>query len=147
MLRYFGVSIVMVGLLSGGCSALLGPGDPPDVPDQGPGRAMECTEPYVFAGRSSLAALGLADLGGPNANRIGTVWITEGAAPVLCVEWEDGSGMVTILDEPFRPPLAQPGAGSAPHPSPVAFGAIGLILAISIVVSYLAFRRRRPSAA
>jgi hypothetical protein len=108
---------------------------------------MECTEPYAFAGRSSLAALGLGDLGGPDANRIGMVWITEGDAPIVCVEWLDGSGMVTILDEPFRPPVARPGAGIPPDPGPLALGAIGLVVGIAIVISYLAFRRRPPQAA
>ena len=105
---------------------------------------MECTEPYAFVGRSSLAALGLADLGGPNVNRIGMVWITEGDEPVVCVEWPDDSGMVTILDEPFRPPPDQPGAGSRSDLGPLGLGGIGLIVGLVIVISYLAFRRRVP---
>lgn len=134
------VSIVVV-LLVAGCSGQLGAGDPPD---QGAGRVMECTAPYAFAGRSSLAALGLADLGGPDVNRVGMVWITRDPAPVVCIEWPDGSGMATILSEPFLPPGAEP--GDAPPQGLVALGAIALILAVATIVSYVAYRRERPSA-
>lgn len=105
----------------------------------------------IWSGRTSLAALDLGDMTGPGeANRPGQVWVTAPFAPRdmgpgpmhpeawLCVEWDDGSGMATTVPPDWQPPtgLTLTGGGS---PLPVV-AALGLV-ALCVVVSFLAFRR------
>lgn len=142
----------------------------PAVPAPGiaePGVAMpapwpECTgvELAFFGENTTLAAIGLGEMGGPDANRPGTIWVT--AEPVdpdvvggppgpqappqrwVCVQWADGSGMGGTIDDDWQPPGALDGivdgdATSANPAVPIAALAIGLL--VVAVISWLAFRR------
>jgi hypothetical protein len=127
----------------------------------------ECqADRYAFVGESSLAALGVNTFDGPDANRVGSVWITAeevavdiGPAPVpggepfvqepsrmVCVEFADGSGMSGPIDDGWQPPggpqaaLAGGDAGFPPAPLIVV-----IVVAIVAGASFLAFRREPPA--
>lgn len=131
----------------------------------------ECqADEYAFAGETTLAALGMAEtVGGPDANRVGMVWVTAGpvdaeafgpgggpgfqpppAQRAVCVEWPDGSGMMTLVEDDWQPPgpLTGVGAGEASAAEPP-LGLIGALVAVLVLigVSYLAFRREGSTAA
>ena len=119
----------------------------------------ECqADAFAFVGETSLAAIGLAELtGGPDANRVGSVWVTagpavqgafpgQGAPPpgrMLCIEWPDGSGMSTNVDDAWQPPGIDVAAGDAEASSGVPLGPMAAVIAavLLVAISYLAFRR------
>ena len=127
----------------------------------------ECqADRYAFVGETTLAALGVDTFGGPDANRVGSVWITAeevavdmGPAPVpggdpviqepsrmVCVEFADGSGMSGPIDDDWQPPsgpqAALNGTGASFPPAPLI---VVIVVAILAGASVLAFRRERPA--
>ena len=133
----------------GGCATLSGAGDgTSDVGEPEP----ECqAASYAFAGRGTLAGLGLvgqsaAEL--PEPNRPATIWVTsdpvpfDAAAPggsrMLCFQFDDGSGGT---EWPVNAAWQPPGASSAPE---VNLGIPLMLIAVvtMLVVGGLAFRRR-----
>lgn len=134
--------------------------------DAPPAPFPECdAEAFAFHGRTSLAAIGLGDIvGGPEAQRAGEVWVTAGpgdpanwppprvGAPpapigrVVCVEFDDGSGMSTTIDDAWRPPgdVLDPAGGAGGAPLAVAV----VVIAVAVLVggSLLAFRGRQGEA-
>jgi hypothetical protein len=149
-----GILVLMsaCGLFPGIDAAVDGPPPPFD----------ECrAERYAFIGESSLAALGLDDFGGPEANRVGTIWVTAdevvldmgpvppGEAPfvqepsrMMCAEWEDGSGMAAPIADDWQRPVA---TSVATGTSPVAPVIVVIMLITLIGASLVAFRRERPT--
>jgi hypothetical protein len=137
--------LAALALVLGGCGPATVPPEPQEV---GP---TECPPPYAFAGRASLASLGLGGFGG-DSNRVGMVWITQDAVPfvgpggpgpaahMVCAEFDDGSGMAASLTEPWQPPNdgAQVEASGEVPVRLVILGVAGLVV---LVVSLLAFRR------
>ena len=133
----------------GGCAAISGQGA--DMPD--PGNALaECrAESYAFAGRGTLAGLGLvghsaAEL--PDPNRPAMIWVTrdpvsfDAAAPggsrMLCFEFDDGSGgSEWPVDAAWQPPGADE-SSEINLALPLLLGATVTML----VVGGFAFRRR-----
>ena len=137
----------------------------------GPGGPMpwpECqTGDYAFAGESTLGAIGLGDFaGGPDANRVGMIWVTAGpasldvpmpepagggkgvpvgAARMVCVQWPDGSGMAGNIPDDWVLPA---GVAGSPAPdeeaaAPLPIGVLTLVggAIVLVGVSVLAFRR------
>jgi hypothetical protein len=116
----------------------------------------ECeADAYAFVGETSLAAIGLADMWPEEAGRVGEIWVTAvpvpqfgppGAAPmgqrVVCLEFDDGSGMAGPIDDAWQPPgagLALPDAGGdLPWAGLTAIAAVILVL----VISLFAFRTK-----
>ena len=126
------------------------------------GMGCEQSDTFLFSGETSLAAIGLGDdFGmGPDAQRIGMVWVTAepvnmmGPGPVppgvegelermVCVQWQDGSGMAGPLPADWEPPgtlsLDDAAAAAAREPPLVL---IGLVVAVALIagVSFFAFR-------
>lgn len=154
---------ILIAVLVGGCGVAVAGGvdEPrPDIP--GCDQAQE----FAFVGETTLGALGLADVGGPEASRIGMIWVTAdrvqmdmgrpapagGAGPIpveppsrmVCVQWPDGSGMSGPIDDNWQPPGGL-GAAAADSPFPIAPLVIGAMLVVLIGVSVLAFRPDRPT--
>lgn len=158
-------------LLAAGCSLIL-PQSGPAVggggvaPGVAPGEALpfpECqTGEYAFAGESTLAAIGLGDFaGGPDANKVGMIWVTAGPVamggppggpglppdmPVgrmVCVQWPDGSGMAGTIPDDWVPPAVALGSGpsGASGGPPVALLALVAGAVVVVGVSVVAFRR------
>ena len=114
----------------------------------------ECqTDAFAFTGEMSLAAIGLDQIAGlQEANRVGTIWVTAGpvALPgpnggvemspgrVLCVEWPDGSGMATTIDDAWQPPGVELAQVVEPAWPLIGIGAVILVL---VAGSFVAFRR------
>ncbi len=119
----------------------------------------ECeADAFAFVGETSLAAIGLAEMWPEEASRLGEIWVTAGppdpdvwqlppGAPpmnqrVVCVEFDDGSGMAGPVEDAWQPPgagLALPQAGGdLPWAGLVAIVAAIVVLAIS----FLAFRTK-----
>lgn len=122
----------------------------------------ECqTAELAFAGESTLAAVGLADFaGGPDANKVGMIWITagpvaidqpmpKGGAPAsgrwVCVQWPDGSGMAGNIPDDWTPPASLTGGAATSDEGVTAppIGVLALVIgaAVLIGVSVVAFRR------
>ena len=87
MRRRFLLMLAMPLLLTAGCA--IGGGGQPVIGGVGvaePGMMPfpECqTAELAFAGESTLAAVGLADFaGGPDANKVGMIWITAGPVAI-----------------------------------------------------------------
>lgn len=157
--------LALVALLAG-CSVVL-PQSRPVVAQPGvaPGEQMmfpECqTAELAFAGESTLAALGLGEFaGGPDANKVGMIWVTAGPvampgpggpgmpAPVpegrmVCVQWPDGSGMAGTISDEWVPPPAAAVDGSSEATGGPPIGVLVLVggAAVLIGASVLAFRR------
>ena len=129
-------------LLIAGCGLL------PPVPvdnDVPMGDPACSSEHYLFAGRGTLANLGLvgqsvAPL--PDPDRPGMIWVTEDYT--LCFEFEDGSGG---SDWPINEAWLPPGAiGSATADTTISIPqlvAVGAVAAGLVAASLLAFRRRQ----
>jgi hypothetical protein len=118
----------------------------------------ECrVERYAFIGESTMAALGLDDFGGQEANRVGSIWVTAdkvvvdmGPAPpggqpfiqepsrMVCVEWADGSGMAGPVADDWQLPVAP---SVATGTFPVAPVIVVVMLVTLVGASFLAFRR------
>ena len=155
------LALAVLGL-STACAIVLSAGVAgPDAP------FPECqADRYAFVGESSLAALEVDTFGGPDANRVGSVWITAdevamdiGPAPVpggdpviqepsrmVCVEFADGSGMSGPIDADWQPPggpqAALAGGEASFPPAPLI---VVVVVAIVAGASFLAFRRERPA--
>ncbi|HSJ00298.1 MAG TPA: hypothetical protein VLA59_07930 [Patescibacteria group bacterium] len=119
--------------------------------------------PFVLHEETTLGALGLAQFEGMGIEleQRGTVRITEATirwedfAPpdvpavvpegqLLCVTWPDGSGLATLLHEPFGQPGTDVGPIDGVGESPALIG-VGAVMLLVAVVSWLAFRYDGPS--
>lgn len=156
--------LALFPLLLGACAPvgpLPGVADPAG-PDAG---AMfpECQNAELaFAGETTLAALGLHEFGGgPEASKVGLIWVTAGPvsidmAPVpdgkgavpaqrlVCVQWPDGSGMMGPVDDAWQAPsILDGGDGGAPAGDGPPLGVVALAIGAVVLVgaSMLAFRR------
>ena len=149
---------ISVALIIGGCgTAVTGgmDGPRPDLP------GCDQAQAFAFVGETTLGALGLADVGGPEGSRVGMTWVTAdrvlmdmgGPAPIgggpipveqpsrmVCVQWPDGTGMTGPIDDNWQPP-AERDALAGESALPIAPLMIGIMLAVLIGVSVLAFRR------
>lgn len=163
------ITLATVVLLIAGCSAVL-PQSGPVVGGAGVGVAEpmvfpECqTAELAFAGETTLAAIGLGDfVGGPDANKVGMIWVTAGPAnmpqPVpagevgkggampagrmVCVQWADGSGMSGTIPDDWVPPATASVDGSAEATGGPPIGVLVLVGGAVVLVgaSVLAFRR------
>jgi hypothetical protein len=162
--------LAILTLIIGGCAlsgTVTGGAAEPGVAGGG-GAGMpfpECqTAELAFAGESTLAAVGLADFaGGPDANKVGMIWITAGpvaidqpmpagegkGAPMpagrwVCVQWPDGSGMAGNIPDDWVPPASLTGAAVADEGAAgLPIGVLALVIgaAVLIGVSVVAFRR------
>ena len=144
---------LVAAFLLGGCSSVPGlgvagvSGPSPPFP--------ECqADAFAFIGETSLGAIGLDGYG--EANRVGMVWVTLNPATheqfglppgevmepgrVVCVEWPDGSGMSTMIDDSWQPPGAVPVAAARSDEPPLGLLALALGLVVIVSVSFLAFR-------
>lgn len=149
------IGLIVSALLLTGCIAVRAAtiGGPP-------AGAFACGEPaeFSFIGETSLTALGLGgEFGGPDADRIGSVWVSTGAGDpggkvpgvatrTVCVQWDDGGSLITTVDPNWQPPGSLPtpaGAGGLPVPILVLGGGAVVIIGFSI----FAFRRDSPGAA
>jgi hypothetical protein len=157
--------LAVVAILLAGCSLVLPQSGPVAV---GPGVAEaeammfpECqTAELAFAGESTLAAIGLAEFGGPDANKAGMIWVTAGpvampgprppgvgdAMPegrMVCVQWPDGSGMSGTIPDGWLPPAGVPVEGPSETTGGLPIGVLVLVggAAVLIGASVLAFRR------
>ncbi len=163
--------LAMLTLLIGGCAlsgtVTGGAAEPAIGVDGGPMPWPECqTGDYAFAGESTLAAIGLGDFaGGPDANKVGMIWVTAGPASIdgpmpvpagggqdpampaqrmVCVQWPDGSGMAGNIPDDWVPPASLTGAAvSDEGAAGLPIGVLALVIgaAVLIGVSVLAFRR------
>lgn len=151
------LGFLAVAMVTAACG-VISSADAPPVP------FPECEdEAFAFAGRTTLAALDLAEHWPEGAQMPADIWITAGppdpadwsmppaGAPMppdqpgiagrhlLCVQFDDGSGMVGPIDEPWEPRGAfdlDAGGDGAP------LGGVIVIVAALVVagVSVLAFR-------
>lgn len=151
-------AVVGVGALLAACQSIGGGAAVADPAIAGMG--CEQSETFLFSGETSLAAIGLGDDfgAGPDAQRIGMIWVTAepvnmmGPGPLpagveaqlermVCVQWQDGSGMAFPVPPDWEPPgaLDLDAAVGATEP-PVVL--IGLVVAIALIagVSFFAFR-------
>ena len=117
----------------------------------------ECeAEAFAFAGRSTLAALGLEDHWPEEAQVPADIWITAGPPDpadwpmppgqavagrhLLCVELDDGSGMVGPLEEAWVSPGGAFDLDADGEGTPIA-GIVAAAAALLVAgVSFLAFR-------
>ena len=131
---------------------------PAPVPDLA---GCDRTDDFTFVGETTLAALGVAEFaGGQDAIRRGMVWVTAGPVSmnprrpldaggpvdgpmtrVVCVQWPDGSGITTSIDDDWQPPVdLQAAPNLAADEVPLSLGIV-LVLAVLVGASFLAFRR------
>jgi len=155
-------------LLTTGCG-LAGSGQPAigvGVADPAVMPFPECqTAELAFAGESTLAAVGLAEFaGGPDANKVGMIWITAGPVAIdqpmpigggkgdvaasgrwVCVQWPDGSGMAGNIPDDWVPPASLTGGATTSDEGVTAppIGVLALVVGavVLIGVSVVAFRR------
>jgi hypothetical protein len=169
MRRRFLLMLAMTVLLTAGC-AIGGGGQPViggvGVAEPGVMPFPECqTAELAFAGESTLAAVGLAEFaGGPDANKVGMIWITAGPVAIdqpmpigggkgevapagrwVCVQWPDGSGMAGNVPDDWVPPASLTGDPATTDEGVTAppIGVLALVIgaAVLIGVSVVAFRR------
>lgn len=140
---------VACGFGAGGNASTVGP---PDWP-------CDATDEFAFTGQTSLAAIGLNDFGGPDAARVGTIWVTAGPvsmeppdipaaqrgppARVVCVRWRDGSGLGGPIDDAWQPPGGLLSSTDGSVGLPLTLLALAGAAAVVVAVSVLAFRERR----
>lgn len=149
---------VALSLGLGACQTVSGPLVDPGMVGMG----CEQAQAFAFSGETSLAAIGLEEfVGGPDAQRIGMVWVTadavnmNGPGPMpagmepmfdrmVCVQWPDGSGMSTSVPPGWEPPGDATAALTEEAAGPP-LTLIGLIVAAALIlgVSYIAFREER----
>ena len=132
------------------------------APADRPQIAGECAPPLAFEGETTIAGLGLVDaipeIPADDAMREGRIQVTRDPVPweefappnvppavaagqLLCMTWDDGTGMTTILHRPFVGQVADPAgepATGGPPAAPLFFAAAILVIAGA---SWLAFRR------
>jgi hypothetical protein len=150
---------LFAGLATTASCGLL-PFDPTPDPAAEPGVATDCAPPFVLHEETTLGALGIGqfeDLG-VHLNRVGSVRITEAAvrwedfAPpdvppavpegqLLCVTWPDGSGLSTLLHEPFGRGGVDALPGGIEDGPPIALAGLAVAVLLVVGVSWLAFRR------
>ena len=129
-------------LLIAGCG--LGPRVPVD--DDVPMGDQACrSEHYLFAGRGTLADLGLVGQSVtplPEPARPAMIWVTEDHT--LCFEFNDGSGGSDWpIEEAWLPPVPLAAAATASGPlNVILIVLVGVVTAVLAVGSLLAFRRR-----
>lgn len=148
---------VVLSLVLGACQAVSGPAVDPAIAGMG----CEQAQAFAFSGETSLAAIGLDEFGGgPDAQRIGMVWVTADAVNIhgpgpmppgmepmidrmVCVMWPDGSGMAGPVPAGWEPPNASNAVLAEEAGPPLTL--IGLIVAAGLIigVSFLAFREER----
>ena len=177
--RPLAVTVVLVA--SSGCASVSATPVPVPVPVAEPAIGVavdpiapglqpfpECqTDEYAFVGEASLAAIGLGEIaGGPEANRVGMIWVTANPvslpqpAPIgggnvpgveadrfLCVQWADGSGMGSTVPDDWVLPTD---VGSAvPQSQPeIPLGTLAVLIGALVLkcFSIVAFRSDRGSA-
>lgn len=144
---------LLVAVVLGACASI-GTAEP--APPMG-----ECAvDEFAFVGETTLAALGLNQFAGPEANRVGMIWVTADpvamdlgpqpdrgffepppATRMVCVQWPDGSGIGGNVEDTWRPPagISSSSATAAEAPWPVI--ALGVGAVILLGASILAFRR------
>lgn len=133
-------------------------------PAGGPIPFPECqVDEYAFIGEASLGAIGLAEMvGGPDANRVGMIWVTAnpvampmpqpiGGGPVpepaasrfVCVQWPDGSGMGSSVPDDWSPPAAALGAQTTAAGPEIPLGTVAVIVGAVVLIGFsvIAFRR------
>jgi hypothetical protein len=153
--RWFVVPTVALA----GCGLL--PNDP--QPADGPPSRTECLEPLAFEGEATIAELGLVDAI-PNiagdATRRGMIRITRDvvtweqfappnvpaavpAGQLLCITFDDGTGMATLLHRPFGG-VADGPVGEA-FELPITPILVALTILLVVAMSWLAFRSRSRS--
>lgn len=156
MVRRAVVAAAVAAILAGCTTTTTFVGEPVIVGADAPAPFPECqAEAFAFVGEASLAAIGLESLagGGPDANRVGRVWVTAGpgrmdmgpGAPpsgqrVLCIEWPDGSGMSTTIDDGWLPPGVEAVETTTTSPAWPVIG-VAAVVVLLLGVSFLAFRR------
>jgi hypothetical protein len=156
--------LAVVALLMAGCTQVVPLGGRAVAePAVAPGEPMifpECqTAELAFAGESTLAAIGLGEFGGPDANKVGMIWVTAGpvAMPgprgpgvvdppegrMVCVQFQDGSVISGTIPDDWIPPAGAPvvrsseAAGGPPIGVLLLFGGAVVLIGASV----LAFRR------
>ena len=156
--------ILSVAAAIAGCSLTEILDDPIPAADGPRPPYEECeAEEYLYIGRNTLRALGLDDVStaqesGADAARAGMIWVTADLLPVdfgppggeiesrqmLCIEFLDGSGMSSPLDEPWRAPgvASEGGDDDASAALPIGMIGVALIVVAAVGVSVFAFRRR-----
>ena len=120
----------------------------------------ECdVDAFAFHGTTTLAALGLGEMFPDQASRTGRVWVTAEPNPeafdappgmpppdqrLVCVAFEDGSGMVGPIDDTWQSPASEPFDITSPSTRGM-LGPLAAVVgvAILVVVSVLAFRGER----
>lgn len=147
------LAIGVLGAAMAACGGLVPAADAPPAP------FPECEDDaYAFVGDTTLAAIGLADLWPEEAQRVGDVRVTAGPADpddfpvppgappltgrVMCIEFGDGSGMSTVIDDTWQPPGGFDLATAVDGASPSAAVAIIVAAVAVLAVSVLAFRGR-----
>ena len=158
---------LLLAVLLAGCASVAQPLGAPvgGVPGLAPGAASfaECqVDSYAYTGETTLAALGLGQMAGPEAGKVGRIWVT--AEPVsmdgfgggkglpgdvpaqrwVCVEWPDGSGMASPIDDEWVPPsILDGGSGTANAGEGLPVGVLAVVIGVAalIGVSMLAFGR------
>lgn len=145
------LSSILAGL--GGCAAISGPAV--DAPDAGSPLAECRADSYAFAGRGTLAELGLVGQSAvelPEPNRPAMIWVTrnpvpfDAAAPegsrMLCFEFDDGSGG---SEWPVNAAWQPPGAAadvSVPVTPAIPLLLVAVVTVLAVGATLLAFRRR-----
>jgi hypothetical protein len=151
---------LILAVVVGGCSFAVDGGITAPAPDL-PG--CDQTDQFAFTGETTMAALGLDDFGGAEANRVGSIWITankvvmdRGPVPargvpvaqeptrMVCVQWKDGSGMAGPIADDWQPPVA---TSVATGTFPVAPVIVVIMLVTLVGASFLAFRSEHPAGA
>ena len=116
-------------------------------------------------GEASLAEIGLGHVaGGPEANRVGMIWVTAnpvalpqpapiggGKAPgveadrFVCVQWADGSGMGSTVPDDWVPPTDLASATTTQSQPEVPLGTVAVIIGAVVLIGFsiVAFRSDR----
>jgi hypothetical protein len=157
---------IAAAILLAGCGMLFGKVAPQGVAEpavDGAPLVTDCEPPFAFEGETTLAELGIEnDVGtGEETRRRATIRITRdfvthaefappgvpnvpaGGGQMLCVTWDDGSSMATLLSQPFAGdvPVADDDQAATEGGVPLAGLLVGLAILIVAAVSWLAFRR------
>ena len=155
--------MLATALLLCGCGPL--PAAEPDAGVWEPA-VLDCEPPLVFEGDSTIAQLGLADAVLADAateSRRGSIRVTgntvrwEDAVPpnvparfpegqMLCITWEDGTGMSTLLPVRFGADGVE-GPVQSETSLPVVPIVVALAFGLIAGLSWLAFRREAPPSA
>jgi hypothetical protein len=142
----------------------MGVAEPAVAPGMG-GMFPECQGvELAFSGETSLAELGLGEAAGPDANKVGMIWVTAGLVMfepmpaggkgeeqlgeqlgqrMVCVQWPDGSGMAGPVDDAWQPPsLLDGGDGEGIGAEGPPLGLLALLVGAVVLVgaSVFAFR-------